>query len=156
MVGSIWNWWGRWVTQPTYTAQLQLSCFFSWYDQLMIWFSADFQLILIRLVGSAGSKRGDSSQRDTQLSSSNSWFSASTIRSLNSLMKLYCFTDWTALGPRSSRICVITYKDKIYKILYSCNNITATLIQISGLFYFGSLSKTNHHMMDDPVNSFSF
>ena len=80
----------RQVSHPTYlhstvTAQL----FFSWYDQLMIWFSADFQLILIRLVGSAGSKRGDSSQRDTQLSSSNSWFSASTIRSLNSLMKLY-------------------------------------------------------------------
>ena len=31
--------------------------------------------------------------------------------------------------------------------LYSCNNITTTLIQISRLFYFGFFSKTNHQMM---------
>ena len=31
--------------------------------------------------------------------------------------------------------------------LYSCNNITMTLIQISGLFNFGFFSKTNHQMM---------
>ena len=30
---------------------------------------------------------------------------------------------------------------------YSCNNITTTLIQISGLFYFGFFSKNNHQMM---------
>ena len=34
-----------------------------------------------------------------------------------------------------------------YQALYSCNNITTTLIQISRLFYFGFFSKTNHQMM---------
>ena len=31
--------------------------------------------------------------------------------------------------------------------LYSCNNITMTLIQISRLYYFGFFSKINHQMM---------
>ena len=31
--------------------------------------------------------------------------------------------------------------------MYSCNNITTTLIQISRLFYFGFFSKTNHQMI---------
>ena len=31
--------------------------------------------------------------------------------------------------------------------IYSCYNITTTLIQISHLFYFGFLSKTNHQMI---------
>ena len=31
--------------------------------------------------------------------------------------------------------------------MYSCNNITTTLIQISRLFYFGFFFKTNHQMM---------
>ena len=31
--------------------------------------------------------------------------------------------------------------------MYSCNNITMTLIQISRLFNFGFFSKTNHQMM---------
>ena len=32
-------------------------------------------------------------------------------------------------------------------LMYSCNNITTTLIQISRLFYFGFFSKTKHQMM---------
>ena len=37
---------------------------------------------------------------------------------------------------------------EVYKPeLYSCNNITMTLIQISRLFYFGFFSKTNHQMV---------
>ena len=31
--------------------------------------------------------------------------------------------------------------------IYSCNNITTTLIQISHLFYFGFFSQTNHQMI---------
>ena len=34
-----------------------------------------------------------------------------------------------------------------YFWVYSCNNITTTLIQISRLFYFGFFSKTNHQMI---------
>ena len=33
------------------------------------------------------------------------------------------------------------------EFLYSCNNITKTLIQISRLFYFGFFSKINHQMI---------
>ena len=33
------------------------------------------------------------------------------------------------------------------KLVYSCNNITTTLIQISRLFYFGFFTKTNHQMI---------
>ena len=36
---------------------------------------------------------------------------------------------------------------KAYGKVYSCNNITTTLIQISRIFYFGFFSKTNHQMM---------
>ena len=35
----------------------------------------------------------------------------------------------------------------IETFLYSCNNITTTVIQISRLFYFGFFSKTNHQMI---------
>ena len=46
----------------------------------------------------------------------------------------------------SPSLCLPTMS--IHKIfLYSCNNITTTLIQISRLFYFGFFSKTNHQMM---------
>ena len=34
-----------------------------------------------------------------------------------------------------------------FNLIYACNNIPTTLIQISRLFYFGFFSKTNHQMM---------
>ena len=36
---------------------------------------------------------------------------------------------------------------RFQNFMYSCNNITTTIIQISRLFYFGFFSKTNHQMM---------
>ena len=41
----------------------------------------------------------------------------------------------------------VSYEKMHFWLLYSCNNITTTLIQISRLFYFGFFSKTNHQMM---------
>ena len=43
-------------------------------------------------------------------------------------------------------------QEKTPESLYSFNNITTTLIQISRLFYFGFFSKTNHQFLDQKAS----
>ena len=60
-------------------------------------------------------------------------------------------THW----QKTFKIKMVKFLRKIYKceyifprsLCYSCNSITATLIQISTFFYFGFFSKTNHQMI---------
>ena len=58
--------------------------------------------------------------------------------------------DYQTLKPR------LFSKSSLISSLYSCNNITTTLIQISRLFYSGFFPKTNHQMIIYLINSNSF